>query len=85
MLKVINCAKLEHALKSNELLEVDSRSLPMVTLGACRMGLAEKTQALVHQTWLDYGPRLEDVRVANLEVRQCFSDMGTELGLAGAW
>ena len=46
------------------------------------MGLAEKAQAQIHQTWLEYGPAVSDLRSANRDVRQCISDMGTELGIA---
>ena len=61
---------------------VETRVLPLVVLGSGRMGLAEKTQAHIHQVWLEYGPGVEDVRKANLDVRQCLSDMGTELAIA---
>ena len=64
--------------------EVQTRTLPLTTLGKSRMGLAEKTQALIHQIWLEYGPSASDVRAANLDVRVCLSDMGTELGICDA-
>ena len=63
---------------------IESRLLPLCVLGCGRMGLAEKAQAHIHQVWLDYGPAISDVRAANLDVRQCLSDMGTELGIADA-
>ena len=63
---------------------VDSRHLPLGTLGCGRMGLAEKIQAHTHQIWLDYGPSVDDVRAANRDVRQCLSDMGTELAIGDA-
>ena len=63
---------------------VHERRLPLVTLGHGRFTLADKLQAHVHQTWLDYGPRARTVRRANLVVRQCLSDMGTEFSLADA-
>ena len=40
------------------------------------------TPGKVHQTWLEYGPRVQDLRQANAYVRQCMSDMGTEFGIA---
>lgn len=60
---------------------VEERRLPLVTLGAMRMGLAEKLQAHVHQVALEYGPGAAAVKVANADVRVCLSDMGTELGI----
>ena len=60
---------------------VETRVLPLATLGKCRMGLAEKAQAYIHQTWLEYGPRIEDVRSANADVRVCLADMDTELAI----
>ena len=63
---------------------VRCRMLPLNVLGCGRMGLAEKTQTHIHQVWLDYGPSIADVRAANACVRQCLSDMGTELGIADA-
>ena len=63
---------------------VSVRSLPLCVLGCNRMGVASKMQAHVHQVWLDYGPAVEDVRSANLAVRQCLSDMGGELGIGDA-
>ena len=56
----------------------------MATLGHLRMGLAEKAQCYVHQTWLEYGPEVEQVRAANADVRVVLSDMGTELGVGDA-
>jgi len=64
--------------------QVESRVLPLCVLGCGRMGLAEKVQTHIHQVWLDYGPSVADVRSANLDVRQCLSDMGTEIGIADA-
>ena len=63
---------------------VESRVLPLSTLGCGRMGLADKVQTHVHQVWLEYGPSLRSVRAANLDVRQCLSDMGTELAIGDA-
>ena len=60
---------------------VETRILPLVILGKGRMGLAEKTQAYVHQTWLEYGPSAASVRSANDDVRVVLSDMSTELGI----
>ena len=69
---------------SGSMPEVESRVLPLTVLGCGRMGLAEKTQAHIHQVWLEYGPSVADVRKASSDVRQCLSDMGTELGIADA-
>ena len=63
---------------------VQTRRLPVATLGHLRMGLAEKAQSYVHQTWLEYGPEVEQVRAANADVRVVLSDMGTELGIGDA-
>ena len=63
---------------------VESRVLPLCTLGCGRMGLADKVQTHLHQVWLEYGPSIRSVRAANLDVRQCLSDMGTELAIGDA-
>ena len=63
---------------------VEIRRMPLSVLGQARAALIDKVQAHVHQTWLEYGPRAEDVRRANAAVRQCLSDMGTELAIADA-
>ena len=46
--------------------------------------MSEKIQALVHQTWLNYGGTVEKVREANTRVRQVLTDMGTEAAIADA-
>ena len=46
------------------------------------MGLAEKTQAHLHQTWLDYGPVAAQVTEACASVLSILTDMGTEFGIA---
>ena len=61
---------------------VEQRRMPVSVLGHGRCGLAEKVQATLHQTWLEYGPSLAQVRAANRDVRQIVSDMGTEFGIA---
>ena len=61
-----------------------SRELPISILGTGRAGLAEKTQAHLHQAWLEYGPALEDVRLHCASVLSALSDMGTEFGIADA-
>ena len=63
---------------------VDIRTMPVSILGTGRMGLAEKTQAHIHQTWLDYGPAARDVREACASVLSILSDMGTEFGIGDA-
>jgi len=60
---------------------VDERMLPISVLGTGRMGLAEKTQAYIHQVWLEYGPAVDDVRQANRNVRTILSDMGVEFSI----
>lgn len=60
---------------------VHQRLLPLTTLGHGRMSVADKMHAHVHQAWLEYGPSVSDVRKANLDVRQCLSDMGAELNI----
>ena len=62
--------------------DVSIRCLPLTTLGVGRMGTADKTQALAHQIWLEYGPAEDTMRQANADVRQCLSDMGVEVHLA---
>ena len=59
-------------------MNVEQRRLPVSVLGHGRCGLAEKVQANVHQTWLEYGPSVAQVCAANADVRQILSDMGTE-------
>ena len=61
--------------------EVEIRTMPLVMLGQGRTGSADKTAALVHQTFLEYGPSVQSVRAANMCVRQCLTDMGTELAV----
>ena len=55
--------------------------MPISVLGHGRTALADKIQANVHQTFLDYGPSIAQVRLANLDVRQVISDMGTEIAI----
>ena len=73
---------LEH-LRADETheLKVHQRKLPVCQLGVCRLGAAEKGATLLHQTWLEYGPSADEVRLANWDVRSCLSDMGTELAI----
>lgn len=61
---------------------VEVRRLPISVLGHGRCGLADKAQAHIHQCWLEYGPSSQSLRAANACVRECLSDMGTELGIA---
>ena len=62
--------------------EVEVRMLPLTVLGQGKAGLADKVAAHVHQSWLEYGPGRAQLRAANLDVRQCMSDMGTEFAIA---
>ena len=82
--RVVRRKAMRAAMASGSMPDVTQRLLPLCVLGCCRMGLAEKLQAHVHQTFLDYGPAVSDIRKANRDVRQCLSDMGTELGIADA-
>ena len=61
---------------------VTQRKLPICQLGTCRLGRAEKAATLIHQTWLEYGPSQAEVQLANLDVRPCLTDMGTEIDIA---
>ena len=63
---------------------VEVRLLPLTVLGQGKAGLTDKVTAHVHQCWLEYGPDRRQLRAANLDVRQCMSDMGTEFGIADA-
>ena len=71
-----------HSLQPGQKPPVEVRQLPMSILGHGRQGLAEKVQSTIHQTWLEYGPSVEQVRLANLDVRQVLSDMGHERDIA---
>ena len=82
--RVVRRGAVQAAVSSGQLPAVEARVLPLAMLGSGRMGLAEKLQAHIHQVWLEYGPAAADVRKANCDVRQCLSDMGTELGIADA-
>ena len=59
---------------------VEQRRMPVSVLGHGRCGLSEKVQAHVHQTWLEYGPSIQQVRAANANVRQIISDIGHCVG-----
>ena len=82
--RVVRKSSLEQAVGVGQRPAVEARILPLCVLGFGRMGLAEKLQTHVHQVWLEYGPAVDDVRSANLDVRQCLSDMGTEFAIADA-
>ena len=60
------------------------RLQPLSILGHGRKRTADKLQAVVHQTWLEYGPSAETVRAANLSVRGVLTDLGTELPIVDA-
>ena len=62
--------------------DAEVRRFPLSALGHSKASLPDKLQAHVHQVWLEYGPSVEQVRTANLDVRQCLTDMGTEWGIA---
>ena len=82
--RVVARSALQDSMGSGQPPLVETRLLPLCVLGASRMSLAAKTQAHIHQTWLEYGPAVSDVRKANRDVRQCLSDMGTEFGIVEA-
>ena len=75
--RVVRRVDLQHA-APEQWPAVESRVLLLSTLGCGRMGFADKVQTHVHQVWLEYGPSVRNVQAANLDVRQCLSDMGTE-------
>ena len=60
-----------------ELPEVECRGLLLCILGTGRLGLAEKTQAHLHQTWLEYGPEPAAAREACRSVLTILTDLGT--------
>ena len=64
--------------------EVRCRGMPLCVLGTGRQGLAEKTQAHLHQTWLEYGPKMADVRRACAAVVTVLTDLGVEAGVVDA-
>ena len=82
--RIVNRSKVGELANWTSRPTVQTRRLPVATLGHLRMGLAEKAQCYVHQTWLEYGPEVEQVRAANADVRVVLSDMGTELGIGDA-
>ncbi|MCP4239835.1 MAG: hypothetical protein GY772_04665 [bacterium] len=59
------------------------RRLPLVSLGQGRASRADKAEAHVHQTFLDYGQCDVMFAAAFRDVRQCLSDMGAEFGIGG--
>ena len=80
--RIIFAKGLERHMGSNDefaQLAVTQRKLAICQLGQSRLGAAEKGVTLMHQTWLEYGASLKEVRLANWDVRSCLSDMGTEL------
>ena len=60
---------------------VEERSLPVSVLGKGRQGVAEKAQAFVHQTWLEYGPFRRSVREALASVCTVLTDHGAEASI----
>ncbi|MCP4244934.1 MAG: hypothetical protein GY772_30700 [bacterium] len=62
---------------------VVQRRLPIVSLGQGRASRADKAEAHVHQTFLDYGQCAATFAAAFRDVRQCLSDMGAEFGIGG--
>ena len=65
-------------------MRVEQRRLPMVVIGSGSFKLVDKTAALLHQLFLEFGPTAASVRRACESVRQAMSDMGTEFGIANA-
>ena len=61
---------------------VEQRRMPVSMLGHGRCSLADKVQAHVHQTWLEYGPSIQQVRAANADVRHIITGMGTDIAIA---
>ncbi len=60
---------------------VVQRRLPLVSLGQGRASRADKAQAHMHQTFLDYGQSEFAFAASFRDVRQCLSDMGAEFGV----
>ena len=56
--------------------------MPMVVIGPGSFKLVDKTAALLHQLFLEFGPTAASVRRACESVRQAMSDMGTGFGIA---
>ena len=61
---------------------IQTRMLPLATLGQGTSTLQDKIAAHIHQTWLEYGPSQSSVRTACASVRQVLTDMGCEFGCA---
>ena len=80
--RVVNRSLVREMPHSQFLADVEVRRFPLAMLGHSRASLPDKLQSHVHQVWLEYGPAAEQLRTANLDVRQCLSDMGTEWGIA---
>ncbi len=62
--------------------EMQHRLLPIATLGQGHTDVRNKAEALLHQTWLEYGPSADDLRASATDVRQVLTDMGTEFAIA---
>ena len=65
-------------------MRVEQRRLPMVVIGSGSFKLVDKTAALLHKLFLEFGPAAASVRRASGSVRQAMSDMGTGFGTANA-
>ena len=61
------------------------RRLPPSFLPLTGTNLVGKADAVLHQTWLEYGDSLEMLKNANRSVRIVVSDLGTELGIGNMW
>lgn len=61
------------------------RKMPPVFLGMRGMDLAHKTDASVHQSWLEYGPTHKSLRCSLHAVRTVLTDLGCERGIANYW
>ena len=79
--RVVWRSELSDALSAGQSPPLEIRRMPVSVLGQGRCALVDKVQCVVHQTWLDYGPSTFQVRCANLDVRQCLSGQGVELGI----
>ena len=76
--------RMEHVDKSGSAFAIELRRFPLTTLGVGKASVADKTQALLHQIFLECGPSISNMRKMLDSVRQCLSDMGTEFQIANS-
>ena len=71
-------AFLGHTLESLPMHEIMRNRFPTVGLGQGCCDAANKSDSVLHQDWLLYGPSEKDMRGALADVRQVLSDLGVE-------